>query len=234
MVKYLFELQEIEMNILKKERELEGIDKAEEIKKYIMEDKKVRKHIEKIKCLKKKYKTESKLLEDHIKDIEKTKEEMKKKLYGGEIKDSKGLELLMEKEKRLETSIDTYTERMVEKIESQEKVEMELEKYVKKAKDMGARINELLKERKSKKEIVEENLHNLEREREDIKRIIPKGNLELYYTIKKKKVKPMAYAHNQICSGCHMDLPIEIMEKINKGNMKLCPNCRRIVVILGQ
>ncbi|PAB58908.1 zinc ribbon domain-containing protein [Anaeromicrobium sediminis] len=234
MVKYLFELQEIEINILKKEKELEVIEKADDIKKYIIQDKKIRKYIEKMKSVQKKYKTESKLLEDHIKELENTKEDMKKKLYSGEIKDTKGLELLIEKEKRLEESIEAYTGRMLDRIESQEKVEEELGKYVKKAKDIGARINELLKERKNKKEILEKDLYNLNREREEIKRIIPKGNLELYYSIKEKKVKPMAYAKNDICSGCHMDLPIEIIERIDKGNMELCPNCRRIVVILGE
>lgn len=67
--------------------------------------------------------------------------------------------------------------------------------------------------------------------REEIKKKIPPGLLKKYETIRQKKGGiGIAPVDNYVCEGCHMAIPPQLYNEIQKDNRYYeCPHCRRLI-----
>lgn len=174
-------------------------------------------------------KLELQKLENDLIDMEHRAKELKKKLYDGKINDLKQLgSMLKEQEKIEKKSLEVnkeFEEKMIE-LENYEKA-WEILKTDEKEKDTSIRL--LVKNRKHSMVNSEEALDKLSKERDRLSKLLAKENHEIYSYTKARKSNPVSVIESNICGGCHMDLPIITLSKMNRQEIVTCNNCGRIL-----
>jgi len=61
---------------------------------------------------------------------------------------------------------------------------------------------------------------------------IPKSILEHYERLRARGRKGIALVRNQVCTGCHMGVPIGMISTLMRGtNIQLCGNCGRYLYL---
>ncbi len=228
-IEILYKLQEIENLIKEKKQKLKDIESPKDINQSIEEHKKIKINIEvqnsKIIEVEKVLKN----LETDFENLEYKMTEIKDKMYGGKINDLKQLGILLKEQEKFEAKsleINTKIENMIEELET---LGTEIKDLKKKDIEMYKSIREMLKQRKESKEDYQIKLKELLEEKKKIEKSIKPEHMEKYNYIKSKKNNPVALLNGDICSGCHMDLPIMTISKIKKDELVTCSNCNRIL-----
>lgn len=159
-------------------------------------------------------------------------EEINKTLYSGETNDVKKLTRLQEEEKELKDkygNIETDTINLMDKVENDDidviNIENEHNRIIQKINDLEVKYKDELNKLKSECE-------NINEQKKELIKNIDDDLFKRYETIKEKKSKPIALVKNDICSGCHMDIPLYIISKLKKNDEIInCDNCGRIILL---
>lgn len=228
-IKKLVQLQEIEEKKKKEKILLEEIIKGTDIRIMIKSHQLFKKDCEKKQkdLIVEKKKLDK--LEKELKKSEFNREENKKRLYSGNIKDSKQLEKLMQKQEDLENEIEGLDTEILKQIELVETMEKNMKEEKDKEYSLGVKINKMLSKRNKDKEEKEKRIILLEKEKEVLENDISHENMLLYNDIKSRVNKPLAKLEANMCMGCHMDLPIITLQKIREKEIVMCSNCGRIL-----
>ncbi|QEK12339.1 hypothetical protein FQB35_08100 [Crassaminicella thermophila] len=228
-VYYLCKLQEAESALEKYEKILKDIIKSKEIGDKIQEHKKIKNIYEtKIREIQDK-KYELRKLEKENQDIEYKRKSVKDKLYSGRINEAKQLELLLNEQEEIEKEMGVIDTDILVMMEEVEKMEEEIKQIYMKMCKMGSMIKKMLMDRKIRKSDMEKRIKEKILEKEEILKKINKKNIQIYMDIKSKKRKPVAFIQSDICTGCHMDVPIMMITKLRKQEIITCTNCGRIL-----
>ncbi len=168
--------------------------------------------------------------EEKLKEIEYKIKQKNEELFSGKFTNPKELfgfqkemKILEEKKDEKETEVLTFMEKYEKIKEETKNLKKELEKSVKK---IETKIERLKKENeKTKKQY-----QKLQEEREDIIQKLDKSYYILYEDLKRKKEVSVVPVKNNICNGCYLALPEEIISKVKAGeSIVTCPNCGRIL-----
>lgn len=228
-VDYLWKLQEIENKLEKYEKILKNIIQSKEISEKIQEHKKMKNiyEIKKREIQDKKH--ELRKLEHENQEIIYNREGIKDKLYSGNINDVKQLEILLKEQEEIEKKISTMDIKILKIMEKVEGMEEEVKQMYIEVCKRGSMIKKMLIDRKIKKSQIEKKIIEKMSEKEEMLKKINKQNIQMYMDIKSKKRNPVAFIQSDICTGCHMDLPIMTITKFKKQEIITCTNCERIL-----
>ena len=114
----------------------------------------------------------------------------------------------------------------------------EIEKNIARKKDEYVQAsNSIMKEKEKIKQELEEGgirLSKLDKDRENVSRMIDPILLKKYLIIKKQNPGSLAVVpvKNALCHGCNVNLPPQLYNELFLGNsLKFCPNCQRIIYL---
>jgi predicted nucleic acid-binding Zn-ribbon protein len=114
----------------------------------------------------------------------------------------------------------------------------EIEKNIAKQKDEYVRVSHSVMNEKEKiKQESEQGrikLSKLDKDRENVSRMIDPELLKKYLIIKKQNPGSLAVVpvKNALCHGCNVNLPPQLYNELFLGDsLKFCPNCQRIIYL---
>ncbi|WP_053957545.1 zinc ribbon domain-containing protein [Inediibacterium massiliense] len=229
--KYLWKLQEVETKIKKKKKEIEYIKRDEDLHKKVDEYKNLKELYEDKKNEKEKIQNILYKEEKKGKEISYEEKEIKEKLYGGSIKNPKQLESLYEEEEKIKETIAKMEQVILEYMEALYKIEEEMKEMSMKGRKLGCEIKERIHKNKVEVEKLKKEIQQEIQERKELIETIDENDLKVYQDVKDKKNHPIALlVHENICTGCHMDVSIMTVQNLKKDKLTLCENCGRILI----
>ncbi|TCO80017.1 zinc ribbon domain-containing protein [Marinisporobacter balticus] len=231
---YLWKLQKMENIIQEEKRMLKSITKGEEIGEKIKQHKEFKNIYEVRKKKNEEKKKELTKFEDTYNEMSYKKDEIKNKLYDGKIIDLKQLDSLLKEQEKLEDTISSIDSKMLEIMEVVEAIDEELKATEIQERRMGSIIKKMLLDRKIQIHNIEEKITEQMKEKEEVLKNINEKYMEIYMDIKRKKNNPIARIESDICTGCHMDLPIMVLSKLKSQEIVICSNCGRIVYSISE
>ncbi|MFZ5965889.1 MAG: zinc ribbon domain-containing protein [Bacillota bacterium] len=230
-IEKMLQLQTIENEIVRTEHHYKDVMEAKEINDKIQLHKKMKRHCEELQNRIHQDKEVLKDRETTLSEIHKKKENLKDKLYGGKINDLKQLGVLMHEEERMDEEIQQTEKNIEQLMEAIEGNEKRLSEISLKEKRLGAVIKKNLKEREEKRGNLVKIRGDLLRQKEEAVQLLGQDLMKVYEDVKKRKHNPIAEAKNDICGGCHMDLPIMVLMELRKDKIIYCSNCGRILYL---
>ena len=157
-----------------------------------------------------------------------------KKIQGRlhEVKTNKEYQAFLSEIDHLKEKMDQYEMEIIEKLDEVDRLQEEL-----KGKE-AAYLEEKEKLAKQKKELEEKlkllpnDLKLLKERRDALEKSISEPLLKQYHMLLAKRGGvAVVYAIKEICQGCHMNIPPQLFNQIQKGEQILtCPHCNRILV----
>ncbi|AOT68499.1 zinc ribbon domain-containing protein [Geosporobacter ferrireducens] len=227
----LWELQEMEQLLSEKKKLLKNLQQPKEIEEKIQEHKKMKNGYETIRKQLEDTQKDIKKIEHDLKELDFKKEEVKGKLYSGKINDLKQLGILMKEQEKAEGQYTQVEANLVEKIEETESLEEKVREEEKMERKMGSKIKHMLKERKIDIEKLQVEIEALTKKIEIHLNNIEKAYIDVYEDVKRRKNNPIALVEYDICTGCHMDLPVMTMSDLKNHKLVTCNNCSRILYV---
>lgn len=225
----LWELQEMEQQLMDKERLLKSLQQPREIEESIQDHKKMKQGYEIMKKQLEDAQKDIKKMEHDLKELDFKREEVKEKLYSGKINDLKQLGSLLKEQEKAEGEYTRVEAKLVEKMEETEFLEEKVQEEEIREKKAGSKIKHMLKERKISLEKVQAEISELAEKIDSHLKNIEKTYLDAYEDVKRRKSKPVALVEFDICTGCHMDLPIMTISDLKNHKLVTCNNCSRIL-----
>ena len=173
-----------------------------------------------------------KVAEMELSSIESEKKAIEKKLYSGKVTNSKEL-LQLEKEiQQIQKKRDVLDEKILKGMEIVEQLEKE-SLFKKKEMEVAKTSLEIAqKKREGEKISLLQALDELKRKRENQLQAINLELIDLYLSLKEKKDGiAVAKVEHQACSGCFMEIPGALIQKVRSLEMVICSSCGRILVM---
>lgn len=165
-----------------------------------------------------------------LKEHDFTTKDIENRLYSGNIKDLKQLEVLSNEKNEMKNNIDDIESKFLNRMEE---IDSDEEKLL----DMDLKLKDIIEQKLEKQlkytKIDKELSIKISGEKEEIKTIemkIDRKLLEKYHDIKKNKKTALAYMEDGVCKACNMKAS-KIMEEKVKANVFIlyCESCGRIL-----
>ena len=223
----LIELQKIDLEVLKIERNMQEIPQS--LQKAQKEKEQLSKKLEDLNSLIEEKKKQKDLFEEELKQEYQRLKNTQARLI--QIRGTREYQLLLreiEEIKKANKQKEDEILKLMEEIENLEKEKEKLEDEMKK-------VDALFKEEKQKFDIFCSELlatkDELLKKRKDIIKKIPSNLLKKYEAIRQKKGGiGIAPVDNYVCEGCHMAIPPQLYNEIQKDNRYYeCPHCKRLI-----
>lgn len=165
-----------------------------------------------------------------LKELNYQLSEIDKDLYGGNITDLKQLDFMDKESNRLKEEINCCELEILSLMEEAENIKSAIEDIKFQHGDM---IKEFEKHKIKAKSYEDRLIKKANQERETIREIttkIKKEFLKTYDIVKSNKENALAKINNNECSGCHMIIPMYLIDKVkNEEELHLCEHCGRIL-----
>jgi len=228
IVKRIFELQQIEADLLSTHKQLEDIVRhIEHDDAYEQAQKAFETARQMLTGVEKQYKeldAEAEELRTNIKRIE-------DKLYSGKIKNPKELVGYEQEAGMLKTKLgkmDDSLLEMMERIESGKSNVTRLRKIFGEAEEAWKKEKGLLQQ---KADEINTELAGMEARRKDILADIDSGSLLTYESIKRQKNTAVVRVEQGRCMGCRVSLSISELQRVRGNSIIQCSNCGRILYL---
>ncbi len=224
----LIRLQELDSKIRLHDRQETSFPKEiEKIQREIDERAEAfQREVEKIETLEKERRQRERDLEAAADQI--------KKIQGRlpEVKTNKEYQAFLSEIDHLKEKMDQYELEIIERLDKVDTLQEALKEkeaaYLKEKEKLEARKKELTEQLNH----LPDDLKGLKARRDDLEKKIPPDLLKRYHTLLEKRAGvAVVYAKNEICQGCHMNIPPQLFNQIQKcEKIILCPHCNRILV----
>lgn len=156
--------------------------------------------------------------------------EINDKLYSGNTNNMNELIYLQNKANELKITYDNLENDTIFLMEEVEKNNIELIKLNKKYSLIKREIENYKKSIRENTKLLKDKLNEIIIKREDILKNIEKDFLVEYERIKNRNKNAVVLVKNNICSGCHMEIPLYILSRLhNNDSIIRCDNCGRIL-----
>ncbi len=230
----LWELQELDLSIKNLQVKIEaafglsGVNEAKVALEELEDD--YSKKENQFKADRKKLK-QMELEEQAIADQSK---ELKENMYGGKVTNVKELEQMHRRLDHLADNKKLLEENIIDLMESVETLEEELANVADKIKQAQDELNEKERELEKKKLQYNQELGQLQAQREELVKKIEKKYLDKYLIlVQKHHGKALARVNDDICSGCRVFISSALKGHLyNPSAMVYCENCGRLLVKL--
>ncbi len=223
----LIELQKIDLEVLKIEKNMQEIPQS--LQKAQKEMEKITQKIEELTKSIEEKKKQKDLFEEELKQEYQRLKSTQARLI--QIRGTREYQLLLreiEEIKKANKQKEDEILKLMEEIENLEKEKAQLEEEMKK-------VESVFQEEKQKfdsfcKEL-SANKEKLLKKREEITKKISSTLLKKYEAIRQKKGGiGIAPVENYVCEGCHMAIPPQLYNELQKDNRYYeCPHCKRLI-----
>jgi predicted nucleic acid-binding Zn-ribbon protein len=228
LVGQLYELQQLDLELQRKQQELNELEnRLSDNKALVAAESKLVPQKEQLEEARKKQKT----AEWELEDLQEKIKQINNKLYSGRTKDPKELVNLEKEGEGLQSQIrlkeDTLLELMgrVEEAEAEAKA---ITEEVERLKRDWEQRQETLRPEKSE---VEGALAELSGERNELVQQIDSEVLNTYEHLKLAKGQAVVKVERGRCLGCHITVSTSQWQKAKAGDLIRCNNCSRILYL---
>ena len=226
--KRIYELQQVDLSIQAKSKELEGInlrinrDEAYELAKA---------NHDAAREAQKEREKQYKELDAEAENVRSALQKINDKLYGGKIKNPKELVGYEQEAGMLKGNLsgkDDVLLELMEKIDSAKTEIKKLQEIYKMAEtDWQSRKVTLT----GQADQLKEELAGLENKRQEILAVVDKETLTAYENIKSRKGQAVVRVEQGRCLGCRVSLSISELQRVRGMTIVTCSNCGRILYL---
>lgn len=211
-------------------KELKVLDENKEMLRMESRYKALKLACEDLGVKKNELRTHLRKLEREVQTHEEKFKMAEKTLYNGSVTDLKQLEHL-EKEKLYHfDSIDKLEDDILESMGKSEDFDIEIDNI---SREVSVLEYELLEKRVEVESLISElngKINNEKSKIRDLENSCDENLLGVYHGIRSRKGSGIAEIKNDVCGGCHMRIPENLVEKAKQGKKIInCENCGRIL-----
>jgi Zn-ribbon protein, possibly nucleic acid-binding len=226
--KQLYQLQQIDLELRRKQQMLSGIEgRLRDNKALAAAEAKLASQKQQLANTGK----ELKSAEWELEDLQERVNKFNSKLYGGTTRNPKELVSLESEVKNLRNKIKGKEDRTLELMSQVEELEAKVKTSTEEfqgLKQEWQRGQETLNHDKTK---IEAELIKLGEDRQRLAQQIDPEALRLYEQIRLTKEQAVARVEQGRCLGCRISLPISQWQKAKAGNLIQCSSCNRILYL---
>lgn len=230
----LWEVQRLEGEEVKLAKQLKQIPEYQELK---LLKKEIEDLQELVGQLKEQVLHEQKKLKKKENEIESMKSKLAQassELYGGEIRNVKGLEAAEKNMAQIKQSISAAEDKLLELMGAVEERLAGLKNLTKRIAEMKMKFANLNNRYKSKREEISGFLEKTQKDKDILLNGISEELQQTYQTLRSKYPdgKPVALLRRGVCSGCNMSASFELLKLAKNKHEKLkCDNCGRLLIV---
>lgn len=228
LAKRLYELQQIDLEIQKKQETLDEVScrlgENEALLRAKAELLAQEEHLAEIN-------KQQRDVEWEIEDLQNSIAQLNGKLYGGKVKNPKEL-LSLEQEMgifktKLRQKEDNLLDLMTEVEATQNKIKLDTERF-KKLEGEWQQEQKVLAQQQAE---VKSQLVDLSQKRQALTSEISSEALELYEVIRSRKGQAVVRAEQGRCQGCRLTLSVSEWQRARAGTLVQCSSCGRILYL---
>lgn len=232
-LKLLWDLQELEREIFRKDEEMQKIPSVQDYgtqkKEVSLLQDSIHKQQEKLEADKKKLRRG----EMNLKNINETITDLSKKLYGGEVQSTRELENMEKKLSSLQaeqSSVEDEILSMMEELESEEEKLSELRRQEEKE---TLRLQQIKSKAQRELNAARGELTRLNEQRDQILEKVEPSLLQKYKDLSRKmKGQCISLVKDNFCGICNVSLPSAFRARIlTPGQLVFCENCGSLLVL---
>ncbi len=226
--KRIYELQQVDLSIQAKSKELEQInlrishDDAYELAKA---------NLDNARDAQKEREKQYKDLDAEAETIRAALQQINDKLYGGKIKNPKELVGYEQEAGMLKGNLSKKDDVLLELMEKVDAAKTEIKKlqdiYKASETDWQSRKVTLT----GQADQLKEELAGLEKKRQEILALVDKETLTTYENIKSRKGQAVVRVEQGRCLGCRVSLSISELQRVKGMSIVTCSNCGRILYL---
>lgn len=227
----LLTLQKIDLEIQDKMKLLRQIQEALRndagLNELRQEHEKVREELEYLESMQLELDLELRGISEHL-------EEQEALLYSGQIRNPKELAHLQREIESLKRRRDQLDEKLLASMERTERMRRQFKDLEKRLKELEATWEEQKARWEEAERKVKRYLVYLRRQREELRRVLPPGDLALYdELVRSKGGVAVAELKEGVCGVCGVSVSQGKIEAVRRGtDLVTCSNCERILAIV--
>jgi len=228
VTKQLYELQELDLEIDSQEQALsQTMSQLGESPAVLRVQGQLQSEQERLEELRRKQHS----AEWEIEDISTKLAPAEKKLFSGDIKNSKELANLQHEVEMLKAKRNQMEEKALEIMEQVELSETSVAKISSELETLKAEWQRQQQELADSVERLKAILSDLRGKRQLLSAEIPPQVVELYQGLRKERGTAVARVEQGICRGCRISLPTTELQQARSGNLVKCSSCGRILFL---
>jgi len=149
-----------------------------------------------------------------------------------EVKTNKEYQAFLAEIDHLKEKMDQYELEIIEKLDEVDRLQEALKEKEKVYLEEKEKLEKRKAELEEKLKHLPDELTALKEQRDSLEKEISQPLLKQYkMLLEKRGGVAVAYAIKEICQGCHMNIPPQLFNQIQKAEeVYTCPNCNRILV----
>lgn len=223
----LIELQKIDLEVLRIEKNMQEIPQS--LQKVQKEREELTKKLENLSQLIEEKKKQKDLFEEELKQEYQRLKSTQARLI--QIRGTREYQLLLREIEEIKKANKQKEDEILKLMEEIENLEKEKEKLEEERKKVEIKFQEEKQKFDSFCAELSANKDNLLKKREGIIQKVPSALLRKYEAIRQKKGGlGIAPVDNYVCEGCHMAIPPQLYNELQKDNRYYeCPHCRRLI-----
>ncbi|SHK06924.1 zinc ribbon domain-containing protein [Tepidibacter formicigenes] len=175
--------------------------------------------------------TDLKKLEKDLQSKEETLNEIVNELYSGKINDIKILEVLKDREEKMNKEKESIENEVIEVMGKIDIYTRELNKYKHKLNLIEEKIEKLESQIEEKIRLYDKKLLEIQKNIKHIRNNIDTEILQKYDLVRKKHKNALVAVINQACSGCNLGVYLNTMDALALKGVVECENCGRLLYI---
>ena len=224
----LYKLQQIDITLQRKQQEISDIEgQLADNKALLAIELKLASQKQELTDAEKRQKS----AEWELQDTQEKINQVRKKLYGGSVKNPKELVNLEDDVKSLKKKLSRQEDELLELMDQVEHMHAEVElstKGLEQLKQEWQQTQETLKPRKSE---TETEIASLNKNRQELTQQIAPETVGLYEQLRLTKGQAVAKVEQGRCQGCRITLPVSQWQKAKTGDLVQCHSCSRILYL---
>ena len=225
-IEVLDSLQSLDMELSKIEAELDEYPKK--ISAFEEELKESREGLESLKGERQELIKKKSAIELELAQNEETIKKSEEKLF--EIKTHKEYEALQKEIAETKRMNSDLEDNLLDQMEKTEKIESEISTIERELEGKESEYKEKITGYKEKLEELKTAHGPLVERKEEIASKVSPDIMPIYEKLKKRNGNVLALAKNEICTGCHMNIPPQLFnEVLTLSKIIQCPNCQKIL-----
>ncbi len=221
----LLELEQLDQEADRYEKELRGLDVAAALAQVQVEQNEVAARVKRLKQLQDRLRQG----EQDVRALEKKTLALDQKLYGGMVTSPTQLAALETEMACVKSDKDRLETELLELLDQVSLLEAECAQQLARVEhaqqDLKSRENEV----SQRLERIRESLLGLRRTRSELVTGLPDHTVALYSKLRAAKGTAVAMVESGTCGGCKMGLPDHKLRALAKEELDRCPNCGRIL-----
>lgn len=228
VAKKLFQLQQIDLDIQKKEMNLEEV-RAKLGENTILTTTKAQ--IKDSEAYLADLLKRQREMEWELDDLKSMIDRIGEKLYGGKLKNPKELMGLEHEIGTMKSNLKQKEEELLEVMDEAEVAQHKVEKDRERVRELEVEWQKEQKILTKSESDITNQINDSRQIRDELTNSIPAAALELYEGIRARKLQVVVKVEQGMCKGCRITLPMSELQRAKAGSLVQCGSCGRILYL---